>query len=424
VLEAAPRAGGRASSFFDRTTGDAVDNGQHVLVGCYRETLRFLARIAARDAVRFQVGLEVPFVLEDGRSSVLRAPELPPPLNLLAGLFEWDALTTADRVAALRTAPALRAARRDLRAGRQRSASDAETVEEWLVRIGQTRRLRALLWEPLALAALNQSPRVAAAPTFVRVLAEMFGGGAHAASIGIPAVPLSDLYVSPSIRYLEGTGCEVRTGSPARLLMDGARAGGVEVGGAPIAARAVIAAVPWHALPKVVAAAADPGTGPLAAVAERAAAMRSSPIVGINLWLSRPAFGRPFVGLPGRTCQWVFERPGDGGGAHLTFVSSGADAVLRRTNDELVALARDELFGAAPDARRAAVRHALVVRESRATFSLAPGEPARPSTRTPVAGFFLAGDWIDTGLPGTIESAVVSGHRAADAVVEDLEGQP
>jgi zeta-carotene desaturase len=84
-------------------------------------------------------------------------------------------------------------------------------------------------------------------------------------------------------------------------------------------------------------------------------------------------------------------------------------------NDATVALALRELRDALPAARTATVKRASVVRERRATFSLAPGQPARPSTVTPLAGLYLAGDWTDTALPGTIESAAMSGHRAADA---------
>ena len=112
--------------------------------------------------------------------------------------------------------------------------------------------------------------------------------------------------------------------------------------------------------------------------------------------------------------QWVFNK----GGGHMSLVSSGAAPLVDRTNDELIALAYEELVSALPDARRAQILRATVVREPKATFSLAPGQPARPPAATPVRGFYLAGDWTDTGLPATIESAVRSGHRAANLIIE------
>ena len=102
-------------------------------------------------------------------------------------------------------------------------------------------------------------------------------------------------------------------------------------------------------------------------------------------------------------------------------LSRGASAIVSRSNEELVDLALDELKAALPIVREAGLRRAVVVREKRSTFSVAPGQPPRPGTQTAVPGLFLAGDWIETRLPATIESAVVSGHAAADAVVNFLQ---
>ena len=102
-------------------------------------------------------------------------------------------------------------------------------------------------------------------------------------------------------------------------------------------------------------------------------------------------------------------------------MSSGAEAVVARSNDELVALALEELRSACPDARDAVVRRAVVVRERKATFSVAPGVPPRPAVRTAIPGLFLAGDWIGNDLPATIEGAVTSGHAAAREAARYLE---
>jgi hydroxysqualene dehydroxylase len=126
----------------------------------------------------------------------------------------------------------------------------------------------------------------------------------------------------------------------------------------------------------------------------------------------------PFVGLPGRMMQWVFDKRAVFGEAasHLSLVSSGAADVLEWTNQQLVDAALDELRGALPGVRDARMLRATVIREPRATFSLAPGQPGRPAgPHTAIGGLFLAGDWIGTALPATIEAAVRSGHLAAEA---------
>ena len=189
----------------------------------------------------------------------------------------------------------------------------------------------------------------------------------------------------------------------------------VEAGGHRWQPTAVVSAVPWFALADtIVGDTADLSL--LAPVIDRARRMESSPIVTVNLWFDRQVIDEPFIGLPGRAMQWVFDKRAVFGddASHLSLVSSGASPLVALPNGELVARAHAELVEALPAIRSAALIRATVVREPRATFSLAPGQPARPQTETPVTGLYLAGDWIETGLPATIESAVRSGHRAAE----------
>src|SRR5262245_21734989 len=209
VLEARNRLGGRATAFPDRETGELVDNGQHIILGCYRETLAFLRTIGAEDRVRIQPHLVITMIDREGAVSRLDCSGFPAPLNLLAGVFDWSALSWADRRSVLGLAPALRAARNQARGDQSRiAASPGETVENWLIRNGQSPRLREMLWTPLALAALNQSPATAAAPMFARVLGEMFSGAPRAASIGLPATPLHELYAEPAKARIERHGGE------------------------------------------------------------------------------------------------------------------------------------------------------------------------------------------------------------------------
>jgi squalene-associated FAD-dependent desaturase len=415
VLEARGRLGGRATAFRDRETGERVDNGQHVLLGCYTETFEFLREIGTLGRVDVQPQLRVTLIDPRGGRSTLACPPLAPPLHLLAGLFEWSALSWRDRLAGMRMAGPLRIAQRALQGRSDRiAASPGETVHDWLVRNGQTDRLIEMLWTPLALAALNQSPREAAAPVFARVLAEMFGSDPGSAAIAVPSVPLDALYAEPARAYIEARGGAVLTGAPATVRIADEAVVAVAQGTEEWPTTAVVSAVPWHAFPALVAGQSDK----LRPLVDGCLAMASCPIVTVVLWFDRPVMTEPFIGLPGRTMQWVFDKRqafGDGA-SHLSLVSSGAVDLLGRSNGELVALAHDELVEAMPEMRSAALLRGTVVREPRATFSLAPGQPARPATRTPVAGLVLAGDWIETGLPATIESAVRAGHRAANAV--------
>jgi squalene-associated FAD-dependent desaturase len=385
--------------------------------------------------VRLAPQLAVTMIDRAGRRSRLSCPSLPPPLHLVAGIMEWDALPWRDRLSILAMRTALANARRELGGGDVKAASPDETVAQWLERNGQTPRLREMLWDPLALAALNQPPERAAAPAFARVLAEMFGSDPAAAAIALPTRPLHEMYAEPARAYIEAHGGEVRTGASAKVLTDpsGGAVAGVRVGHDAILAPRVISAVPWYALPDLFER--DPP--PLGATLDRARRTAASPIVTVNLWFDRPAIEEPFIGLPGRAMQWVFAplrtegaRAGSADArpqsmrattgpapGYVSLVSSGADSMVGLSNEELIRTAYDELVDALPAIRPAKLLRAAVVREPRATFSLAPGQPARPSSETEITGLFLAGDWIDTGLPATIESAVRSGQRAANLCI-------
>ena len=426
VLEARGQLGGRATAFLDRETGELVDNGQHVLFGCYRETFRLLRRIGAEGNVRMQPSLEVPYLDASGRRSVLRCPALPSPLHLVAGIFGWDALSWGDRLSVLRVAAPLMRARRSLRPGSDATGSNSshaasafrrnETVDAWLTRHGQRGRLREWLWEPLAVAALNQAPAEAAAEPFVKVLAEMFGPRRSDSSLVLPLKPLHEMYALPAQRYVESKGGEVRVNSLARIRIVAGHVASVDVRGEPLTISQVVAAVPWFALGPLLVG----DVAPMASIVAAASAMASKPIVTVNLWYDRTVTDDVFVGLPGRDMQWVFDKRRAFGEAasHLSLVASGADALVGADNAALVALAAREVAAAIPGARDAVLKRGTVIREKRATFSLAPGEPDRPGVTTPIDGLFLAGDWIDTGLPGTIESAAVAGHLAALASLQ------
>lgn len=449
VLEEAPRLGGRASSFIDPGSGQRLDNGQHALFGCYRETYDFLRVMGTADRAPLDSTLRLAMADVHGRSSTLICPAWRSPLHLVAGVMGWDAVPLRDRLATGRLGGLLWSARREGAEAVAAQVSAHQTVTQWLRENGQPASLCDWLWNPLALAALNQDPDVAAARPFVRVLAELFGPSPSASSLGVPSVPLDELYAEPAARFIEARGGSVLRGVRARVDLESF--GGqhrVFVADRILTPRVVISAVPWHAFGRLWSAEAP---APLVSIAAAAAAVRSAPIVTVNLWFDRPVLTERQLGLVGTHFHWAFPKKTSGvisaekdtrrlfeksqecacsstlvpSGPEkdtrrlflTTMVASGAEGLLRRENADLAALAEQELRACVPSVAGAVCVRALVVREARATFSLAPGEPVRPRAETPVPRFFLAGDWTDTGLPATIEGGVVSGHRAADAAM-------
>ena len=291
------------------------------------------------------------------------------------------------------------------------------TVDAWLDRLRQPQAVRDWLWHPLTLAALNQPADVAAAAPFVRVVAQLFGPAHEDSAVGLARVALDEMYAGPARRFVEARGGEVRAKWTARIVIghDGAIAGVTTADGV-VSCRHVISAVPWHALAGLWES--EPPAA-LGAVVRSAASMASSPIVTVNLWFDGPVMEQQFVGLVDAPIHWIFNKAAIVGEhtTHLAVVTSGADALAAAGNDEVTRLTLGHVERVLPGARGRKLLRSVVVRERRATFSLAPGGPARPAAETALPGFVLAGDWTDTGLPATIEGAVVSGHRAADLVL-------
>ena len=420
VVDEAPRLGGRASAFTDKESGERVDNGQHVLFGCYHATYEFLRRVGADNLAPLDRTLELAMAGSDGRAHVLRCPRVSPPWHLVLGILQWRALPLADRLSALHLRTLIARARRD---GGEAVASDVPdglTVADWLASMRQSPAISRWLWHPLAFAALNQSPDVAAARPFVRVIAELFGPAPADSSIGLPVVPLDELYAEPARRFIEARGGTVLLKSSAQVLLDASgNIAAVRAGGVEIQARAVISAVPWHALVRIWGHNPPPS---LAETCQRAAAMEGSPIVTVNLWMDGPVMQTRLVGLVEGPMHWVFDKSAFFAkpAGHLSVVSSGAVGLAGLSKAEITAACVAQLRGALPEFGRRNMLRSVVVREHRASFSLAPGGPSRPSSATGLPGFYLAGDWIDTGLPGTIESAALSGHRAATLVLEKV----
>jgi squalene-associated FAD-dependent desaturase len=420
LLERRGVLGGRATSFPDALSGEDVDNGTHLMIGAYRDTLDLIRRSGAEDLLLVQDRLRIDY-RDDHGGSTLDCPSLPAPLHLLAGLMglrlPWRA-----RLDAVRLGLAARFGR----------PPAGLTLTEWFDRLGQGEAVRRLLWAPLATAILNETPDRAAAVLFYDVYRAAFLESAAASRLVFLRRGYGRL-LDRLGAYLEARGGHVvrRARASAILIEDGAATGvayaqrpleredivrGVEAHDARVAADAVVSAVPWSALPALLPEAwrADPAF----AAASR---LTGSPIVSVEMWLDQVVVDRPMVGLRDCEVEWVFDkgrlygRPG--APQHLAFIISAAYRSAPRPNAELSAMAEAALrryFSAMAGAR---VTRTLVLREADATFSCDPASEAiRPPAATPVRGLFLAGDWTATGLPATIEGAVRSGREAARLV--------
>jgi len=407
LVEGRALLGGRAHSFVDAKSGLVLDNGQHILMGCYHETLGLLRQLGVMDRLYSPPRLEVPFVSEKGRSVL--AATAPDPLHLLSALLGYGELSTADKFAAIKLA--LR-----LRLGQRPQAN--ETVEVWMRRWGQTPNIIRALWEPLCIAALNEPVVTGSAQLFATVIRRSFLAGAADSTILLSRVGLSELFAPEVRKLLEMCRGTLRLQTPVtRLSFAGTKLLEIQFSnGSSLQPEAVVSALPWNVLRGLLPAESK--------LARACGQIQDAPIVSLHLWLDRPILREPFVGLLDSPVHWVFSRdhihganPAGQEGHIITAVVSGARDLVDKTGAELEELTLSELHRFLPEAVGVKVLHRMVYKARSATFAATPeAEPLRPEATTEWSNFWLAGDWTNTGLPATIEGAIVSGNCAARAV--------
>jgi len=393
VYEASRQLGGRARAVeIDQTI---LDNGQHLLIGAYRETLALLDLVGTprtsllRMPLRWHVLPRFEF----------RAARLPAPLHLAVGLLRARGIGLAARFDCVR-----------FLAWCRRNAFRLErdmTVDALLRRYAQDPQLVRMLWEPLCVAALNTPSAEASAQVFLAVLRDGLAAQRSASDLLLPRVDLTSLFPDPAAHYVRERGGDVRLGTAVTRVQP------VEDGyvlatnrGETKHAAAIIATQPYRVpdLAGDIAALA----GPLATIT----AMRYQPIVTVYLrYAAMPGLPLPMTGLSAQFTQWIFDRAAIGGQAGLiAAVISTRGRQQDLTHADLAQRVHDEIAVASPGLP--SPLWSRVIEEKRATFACTPDLP-RPDQATALPGLTLAGDYTASEYPATIEAAVRSGLRCA-----------
>ncbi|ALG71513.1 phytoene dehydrogenase [Azospirillum thiophilum] len=389
VHEQAPQAGGRCRSFHDATLGRSIDNGSHMVLSGNRALLDYARRIGGGDALEELRPAAFPFLdLRDDRSWILRP----------GGFWLFD---QARRVPGSRPRDYL-AALRVLTAGGDETVADC---------LPPGNALYEPLWRPLAVSALNGPVNRVSARLFGAVLRETLLRGEAACRPVLAPRGLSAAFVDPALARLEAAGAALHLGSRIDgLRFDGDRVASLSVAGAEVMlgpADGVLLATPAWVAERLVPCLTVPPPGPA--------------IVNLHVRLDEPVRlpgGLPFLGLVGGTAEWLFARDD-----LLSVTVSDADALAGLPAEEIAARLWAEI---APHLNAEAGRLGepsrpfRVVKERRATPDQSPDSVARrPGTRTRWRNLLLAGDWTETGLPATLEAAVRSGNRAAEAALSN-----
>lgn len=399
LLETRKRLGGRAASFLDRRSGLEIDNCQHVALGCCTAYRDLLNRIGAGGALRWTS--EQWWVEPGGRVSTLKPSGLPAPLHAGPSFAAARFLSFQEKASVARALAAIRFADRTRWRGR--------TFGEFLRAHKQPDRAIARFWEPVIVSACNLSVHRVAAEPALKVFQDGLLRSPEAGFVGVPRVPLTRLYEEVP-RLLEGAGGEVRFGASVRAIDTRTV---TLADGEMIEADRLVCALPVERLCALSrgSCAGDP----------RVRALRDaefSPILGVHLVFDRPVLATPHAVLLDTGTQWIFRK--DDAGKVLHAVVSAADDWVPLTEQEIVRRVVEDIRLCYPGAKPARVVAARAVKEKRATFAATPAfERVRPEVAGG-SGLVLAGDYVRTGWPATMEGATRAGEMAARAVLEGV----
>ena len=418
VLESAKQIGGRArrvpfrhhhSEPQSENHAISVDNGQHLLIGAYESTLSMLRTIDVKeDAVFKRINLSMNVVYGPQQAVNIKTPNLPAPLHLAWGLLTASGLSVGERLAALRFSRCVQ--KQDF------TLAEDETCASLFKRHHQPPKVVKTLWEPLCLVGLNTRIEHASAEVFLRMLREAFAHTRFDSNLLLAQKDLSDVFPDPAMDYIERQGGSVQLGRRVmELHVNHEAISGLTLEDRSLKAHHVILATPYHVTAKLCRA--NPLTADLSANLEK---FKSNPICTVFLqYPPEVALDHDMLGMANTLSQWVFDRKIYGQRGLLAVLIGGSGAHMNLNNTQLIDTVSQELaqyFSHWPTPVQA-----MVVREKRATFHCGVNiNKIRPPNKTPTRGLWIAGDYTNTGLPATLESAVRSGVRAARGVLDSL----
>ncbi|MGA2217346.1 MAG: hydroxysqualene dehydroxylase HpnE [Terracidiphilus sp.] len=404
--------GGRASSYLHPGVGEVIDNCQHVLFGCCTNLIGFYRRIGVAEKIHWTHDMTL--IEPGGKRSVLGpwglGPSfLPAPLHGLPRFMSAGAFTWADKLALGRAFNVLM---------KPVAQGSTESLKDWLIRHKQTEGAVNRFWRLVIASALNAEIDEIAVPYAAKVIRELFLNSAEAGSMGMSTVPLSELY-APVTPFLEvrGGSVHLNTNIESAAWDEETSQWTVETRAGALMSDFVVVALPFEATWKLL-----PQLPPADGVEELSRQIEKHehwPICSVHFWFDREITELEHAVLLDREIHWMYNqsRLQRRGGNYIELVVSATRAFAALPRDEAIAQALRELAEFFPRVKEAKLEKVALVKEVRATFGVPPGiDSARPGAVSPWPHLFLAGDWLRTGWPSTMESGARSGHLAAEAV--------
>lgn len=399
LIEASRKLGGRTYSFEDNSTKSVIDNGQHILMGAYSNTFQYLKIIGADSIPEYQTKLSANLRKRGGATYHLKSPHRVYPLNLLLALFNYKALKFKEKILAVKLLISL--------VFKSRNKLSDKDVTTWLRENGQTENLIKSLWEVIGVGALNTKLNEASAEMLHNLLSRIFLRGNRSTTIVLPKVPLSKLFVEPVIEYFKKNKVDYEVSEKLVSIVESEnRIKKVITDKREITDfDNLILAIPSYSLKRVWPSKSS--------IIDKISQMEYSSIITIHLWFKEDIIKEKFVGLIGSPIHWLFRNE-----EHYSIVISAADEFIKMDSKKIYEMCIQELSDYFPEFNTDIITNYKIIKEKRATIKCSlENENLRKQFSQNFNNLFVAGDWINTGLPGTIEGAILSGKILTGQII-------
>lgn len=396
LIEASPKLGGRTYSF--NHNGSIVDNGQHILMECYSNTLEYIDLIGSRKLFDFQKTLSLNSVDANGNAYKLSTPKYFYPLNHLIGFLRYKLFTLKERTDIIQLLLMIKFMD-------EKKVSD-KTLYEFLVEQNQSEKIISMFWENLAISTMNTELKVASAEMFIRITKIIFFTNKKSANIVIPKVDLTSSLVAPASETIIGNGGKISTSEKAiKFIVEQEKIVAVETNKRKISDfDLLISAIPEYGLNKIVS---QNGVNKF-----KIPELKYSPIVSVHVWLNENLLKEKMYNLIGGEFDWLFNH-----GDYVTLIKSSAEKLVTINNNKVIKIVFSELKKYFTILTNIEIKDYVVLKEKRATFiSNLDSIDQRNSISNPYSNLFLAGDWTNTDLPATIEGAIKSGKDVVEKI--------
>ncbi len=399
LIEASSKLGGRSHSYLDKHTRTEIDNGQHIMMGAYESTFKFLKIIDAIHIPEFQKKLKIHFIDKKQKRFSLNADKGFYPFNLLLALLKFEVWNFSEKIKAIRLIVSLPFV--------DTIKLKNITIFDWLKLKNQSGNSIKTLWEVIGVGALNTKLSEAPANIFVSLLKKMFFKGNKSATMVLTKVPLSRLFVEPTKNFFAKNNIqfslsekiekvEIENNKIVKIISDKRTIEDFDK---------IIFAIPPNSIKKI--------KSKQIIIKNDLMDYEFSPIITIHFWTKQKLFEEKFIGLFNSEIHWIFNN-----NTHYSIVISAADSLLKVKSKELLSYIYNELKSFFPKFNSDEVFSYRIIKEKRATLKCNfQNEKKRRELATDISNLYFTGDWTNTKLPSTIEGAILSGERVAKEII-------